>query len=100
MAGPFGVRVTGKALKNLHKPIRLSVKPLGCGGYSYKFEAAEQLRADDFLLHRNLCIDKDSMSFMSHDLVIDYKDTDFKKGFIVINPSEVSRCGCGESFTI
>ena len=32
--------------------------------------------------------------------VLDFEDTKFNSGFIFNNPNEVSRCGCGESFSV
>ena len=31
---------------------------------------------------------------------MDYKESKFSSGFEFENPNEISRCGCGESFTI
>lgn len=83
--------------------LRLSVKATGCSGNSYKMEyASDKIELDD-LIESNatqIYIPK-IYSWMLIGTTIDYITDELGNArFEFTNPNEVSRCGCGESFTV
>jgi len=82
--------------------IRIGVTKTGCSGYAYKIEFADQWRIDDYLsIHDDIYIwiTKDAHPLL-HGMTVDYSKTGLNEKFEFINPNEVGRCGCGESFTV
>ena len=83
--------------------IRLSLKTSGCNGYRYVIEVAKEQQADD----KAFPIESDFTIFVvdkwfeliqgSH---IEYNTKGLNKMVEIKNPSESSRCGCGESIAI
>ena len=107
------ITVTDKASKKIKQQlekrgsgvgIRLGVKNTGCSGYSYVMEYVDKYEAEpgvtnygqpDFVL---LVGFKDELYLAG--LEIDWAREGLNEGFKFINPNEVARCGCGESFKI
>lgn len=83
--------------------IRLTVKATGCSGNSYKMEYADKGIEGDDLVEDNgtrLYIPK-LYSWMLIGSTIDYITDELGNArFDFVNPNEISRCGCGESFQI
>ena len=87
--------------------LRVGIKGGGCSGFSYVIEFADgPPRAGDTVLEfsgedvstvRVYC-DKKSMIYLGGS-VLDFEKTLMYQGFKFKNPHEVSRCGCGHSFT-
>lgn len=81
--------------------LRLSVKPSGCSGNSYKMEyvgEADDVSGDD--VFGDLFVPK-MHSWMLFGMVIDYGSDDLgNEAFRFSNPNETGRCGCGESFMV
>ena len=82
--------------------LRLSVDGGGCAGFTYKFELAEGIEADDLVAETDgvkLVIDP-----MSLDLVrgsaVDFVEDLGGAAFRVTNPNAASGCGCGSSFSV
>ena len=72
--------------------LRLGVKTVGCSGYAYTFDMAQDVGPDDEL-------------FEGHSAKIDGSELDFvrdgfKQLFTVKNPNVDDTCGCGESFSV
>ncbi len=85
--------------------IRLNIKQTGCSGNSYKMEyikADDDLTKDDRIESNEAVIFIPKIySWMLFGLTVDYIVDDLGNSrFDFINPNEVGRCGCGESFTV
>jgi iron-sulfur cluster assembly protein len=88
--------------------IRVGIRGGGCSGFSYALEFDdEKPRAGDLVLEfpeegkltaRVFC-DKKSILYLGGS-VLDWEKTMMFQGFKFKNPHEVSRCGCGHSFTV
>jgi len=82
--------------------LRLGVKKVGCSGYAYTFEYANEVSADDQVFESHqvmLMVDAASLPF------IDGSEVDFVKAGLnetlkFNNPNAESQCGCGESFNL
>ena len=83
--------------------LRLSIKATGCSGHSYKMEYAENGTYNDDLIESNgasIYIPK-IYSWMLIGTTIDYITDELGNArFDFINPNEIGRCGCGESFQV
>ena len=82
--------------------LRVGIKTAGCWGLKYNIEYAKEVKpfeekvlVDDVLI----LIDPAATMFLIGSKM-DYKESKFSSGFEFENPNEISRCGCGESFTV
>tara|TARA_E500000178_G_C16977455_1_gene734074 strand:+ start:1025 stop:1375 length:351 start_codon:yes stop_codon:yes gene_type:complete len=82
--------------------LRVGIKTAGCSGLKYNIEYAKEIKPheekvliDDILI----LIDPAATMFLIGSRM-DYKESKFSSGFEFENPNEISRCGCGESFTV
>lgn len=108
---PAAVEGMRKQLEKRGTPnaaIRIGVRGGGCSGFSYAIEFDDdEPRKGDFVLEfeeegkakvRVFC-DKKSILYLGGS-VLDWEKTMMFQGFKFKNPHEVSRCGCGHSFTV
>lgn len=85
--------------------VRLNIKSTGCSGHSYAMEYAKESDdpSKDEAFEQNgasILIPK-LYSWMLFGMTIDYITDELGNArFDFINPNEVGRCGCGESFTV
>ena len=82
--------------------LRVGVKKVGCSGFAYTFDYADEVRAGDQLFeshNANVVVDADSLSFLDGSRV-DFVKEGFKETFKFDNPNVESECGCGESFNL
>jgi len=82
--------------------LRLGIKKVGCSGWAYVFDYADEVRADDatFEAHdARLVIDAESLPVLDG-AVLDFRKEGLKEAFKVENPNVDSTCGCGESFSV
>ena len=82
--------------------LRLGIKKVGCSGFAYTFDYADEVRADDQAFESNeakVLIDADSLSFLNG-ATLDFVKEGLNEGFKFNNPNEKDRCGCGESFNV
>jgi len=82
--------------------LRLGVKKVGCSGFAYTFDFADEVRAGDsaFEAHdATLVVDADSLPFVDG-ANLDFVKDGLKQMFTVDNPNVDNTCGCGESFSL
>jgi iron-sulfur cluster assembly protein len=82
--------------------LRVGVKKVGCSGYAYTFEYADEIHPGDQLFEAHnakLVVDADTLSFLDGSR-LDFVKEGFKQVFKFDNPNVNSTCGCGESFDI
>ena len=82
--------------------LRLGVKKVGCSGFAYTFDAADEVRAGDHPFEGHgatVVIDGESLSFLDGS-TLDFVREGFKQVFKVNNPNVDAMCGCGESFSV
>ena len=82
--------------------LRVGVRKIGCSGFAYTFDFADEVRAGDqqFESHDTaVVVDADGLAFLdgSH---IDYVKEGLKEMFKLDNPNIDNACGCGESFSL
>ena len=81
--------------------LRMFVQGGGCSGMSYGFSLDEVMNEDDFEIPfstSSILVDAMSMQYVSGS-TIDYQDDLSGSQFVIKNPSAVSTCGCGSSFS-
>ena len=82
--------------------LRIGVKKVGCSGFAYTFEFADEVRAGDsaFEAHEaTVVVDTDSLAFLDG-ARIDFVKDGLKQMFTLDNPNVDNTCGCGESFSL
>jgi iron-sulfur cluster assembly protein len=82
--------------------LRVGVKKVGCSGFAYTFEYADEVRPGDrsFEAHEaKVVVDAETLSFLDGSR-LDFVKEGFKQVFKFDNPNVDSTCGCGESFNI
>jgi iron-sulfur cluster assembly protein len=82
--------------------LRVGVKKVGCSGFAYTFEYADEMRPGDqwFEAHEaKVVVDAEALSFLDGSR-LDFVKEGFKQVFKFDNPNVDSTCGCGESFNI
>ena len=82
--------------------LRVGVRKVGCSGFAYTFDYADEVRAGDQQFESHdavVVVDADGLAFLdgSH---IDYVKEGFKEMFKLDNPNIDGACGCGESFSL
>ena len=82
--------------------LRLAVDGGGCSGFSYRFELADAIAADDHVSSTDgvqLVIDAVSLDLL-HGCTVDFVQSLGGSAFQVSNPNAASGCGCGASFSV
>ena len=82
--------------------LRVGVKKVGCSGFAYTFDYADEVRDGDRLFEAHdarVVIDAESLSFLNGTR-LDFVKDGFKQVFRLENPNVDSTCGCGESFSV
>ncbi len=88
--------------ENENLKLRVFVTGGGCSGFEYGFTFDEDMEDDDTQIEKQgvaLLIDPLSYQYLAGS-VIDYKEDLQGSRFVVTNPSAVTTCGCGNSFSI
>jgi iron-sulfur cluster assembly protein len=94
--------IARRAIPGLH--LRLGVKGSGgCAGFQYflDYESVDKRPSDiqfefDSVI---VLIDPKSLKLLSG-ATIDYESSLLKQSFVIDNPNERKRCGCGKSFDV
>lgn len=105
------INLTSKAAQHIkgvlskHSPsalMRIAIKPTGCSGYKYDFEATSSIVAKDSVFESGgvkLVIDSDSLKYLSG-CELDFVREGINTGLKFSNPNVQETCGCGESFSL
>lgn len=82
--------------------LRLGVKKVGCSGFAYTYDYADEVRAGDHAFEAHgaqVVVDAESYDFLEGS-TLDFVREGFKQVFKVDNPNVDATCGCGESFSV
>jgi iron-sulfur cluster insertion protein len=82
--------------------LRMFVQGGGCAGFSYGFTLDEERNEDDFDIEKDgihLLVDSMSAQYLQG-ATVDYKEDLMGSQFTIKNPTAVSTCGCGSSFSV
>lgn len=82
--------------------IKVGVRTAGCSGMSYVLEFVDQPAAGDieYESHGVSIFTTPKDLVYVNGLQMDWKRQGLNEGFEFINPNEMGKCGCGESFTV
>jgi iron-sulfur cluster assembly protein len=107
----MAIRVTESAAKQIQTQLakrgrglglRVGVKKVGCSGFAYTYDYADELLADDQLFESHgtkLVVDQKSLDFLNGS-TLDFVKEGLKQAFKFENPNVDAMCGCGESFSV
>ena len=105
------IELTENAAKQIRKQLaqrgrgiglRVGVKDVGCSGFGYTYDYADEVKADDHLIEAHdakLVVDAKSLEFLDGS-TLDYAKEGLKQVFKFTNPNVDATCGCGESFSV
>ena len=82
--------------------LRVGVKKVGCSGFAYTYDYADEVRADDELFESfgtKVVVDRKSLDFLTGS-TLDFVREGLKQAFKFVNPNVDATCGCGESFSV
>jgi iron-sulfur cluster assembly protein len=82
--------------------LRVGVKKVGCSGFAYTYDYADEVGADDKLFESHgtkVVVDSKSLDFLSGS-TLDFVREGLKQAFKFENPNVDAMCGCGESFSV
>ena len=82
--------------------LRDGVKDVGCSGFGYTYDYADEVRADDHLFEAHdakVLVDAKSLETLDGS-TLDFVKEGLKQVFKVTNPNVDATCGCGESFSV
>jgi iron-sulfur cluster assembly protein len=107
----MAIQVTENAARQIQKQLarrgrgiglRVGVKDVGCSGFGYTYDYADEVGADDRLFEAHdakLVVDAKSLEYLDGS-TLDYVKEGLKQVFKVTNPNVDATCGCGESFSV
>ena len=105
------IRVTENAAKQVRTQIakrghgiglRVGVKKVGCSGFAYTYDYADEVRPGDSLVEAHdakVVVDAESVAFLGGS-TLDFVKEGLKQTFKFENPNVDATCGCGESFSV
>lgn len=83
--------------------LRIFVEGGGCSGFQYGFGFADTQEEDDNVYELDgsvkVYVDMLSEQYLT-EVKVDYVKTLMSESFVISNPAETSRCGCGSSFSV
>lgn len=107
----MAINITENAAKQINNQLakrgkglalRIGVKKVGCSGYAYTFDYADEVRADDHLyeaFNAKVVLDEKTLPYIDGSN-FDFVTEGLKQCFKIDNPKVDSMCGCGESFNL
>ena len=107
----MAIQLTENAAKQIQKQLarrgrgiglRVGVKDVGCSGFGYTYDFADEVRAEDRLFEAHdakLVVDAKSLEVLDGS-TLDYVKEGLKQVFKFTNPNVDATCGCGESFSV
>ncbi len=107
----MAITLTENAAKQIRKQLakrgkglalRIGVKKVGCSGFAYTFDYADEVHTDDQLFesyNANVVVDARSFPFLDGSCV-DFVKEGLNDSFRFDNPNVDNTCGCGESFSL
>jgi iron-sulfur cluster assembly protein len=107
----MAIQLTESAAKQIQKQIaqrgkglglRVGVKDVGCSGFGYTYDYADEVRADDLTFEAHdakIVVDAKSLETLDGS-TLDYVKEGLKQVFKFTNPNVDATCGCGESFSV
>lgn len=82
--------------------LRVGVKKVGCSGFAYTFDYADEIQPGDHSFEDHdakVVVDADALSLLDGSR-LDFVKEGFKQVFKFDNPNVNGTCGCGESFSV
>ena len=82
--------------------LRIGVKQVGCSGYAYTYDYADEVLAEDHIFEgydAKVLLNNDTLRYIDGSQ-LDFVTEGLKQMFKVDNPKVSSMCGCGESFSL
>jgi iron-sulfur cluster assembly protein len=82
--------------------LRVGVKKVGCSGFAYTYDYADDVQPEDHLFESfgtKLVVDGKSLDFLKGS-TLDYVREGLRQAFKFHNPNVDATCGCGESFSV
>ncbi|MBA4141667.1 MAG: iron-sulfur cluster assembly accessory protein [Nitrosospira sp.] len=107
----MAITLTENAAKQIRKQLarrgkgvalRVGVKKVGCSGFAYTFDYADDVRSGDQIFESwdaNVVVDAASLPFLDGSR-IDFVRQGLNDSFRFDNPNVDNTCGCGESFSL
>jgi iron-sulfur cluster assembly protein len=107
----MAIQLTESAAKQIRKQLaqrgkgiglRVGVKDVGCSGFGYTYDYADEVRAGDNLFEAHdakVVVDAEALSFLDGS-TLDFVKEGLKQTFKFENPNVDATCGCGESFSV
>src|SRR5919106_2029611 len=80
--------------------LRVGVKKVGCSGFAYTYDYADDVGAGDQLFESHgtkVVVDQKSIDFLNGS-TLDFVKEGLKQAFKFENPNVDATCGCGEGF--
>ena len=82
--------------------LRVGVKKVGCSGFAYTYDYADEIGPTDVLFESHntrLVTDPTSLDVLKGS-TLDFVKEGLKQAFKFDNPNVDAACGCGESFSV
>ncbi|HKA45374.1 MAG TPA: iron-sulfur cluster assembly accessory protein [Burkholderiales bacterium] len=107
----MAIRLTESAAKQIRTQLarrgrgiglRVGVKEVGCSGFAYTYDYADEVHAGDSVFgaqDAKVVIDAESLTFIDGS-TLDYVKQGLSQSFKFENPNVDATCGCGESFSV
>ncbi|NDP38493.1 MAG: iron-sulfur cluster assembly accessory protein [Rhodoferax sp.] len=82
--------------------LRVGVKTVGCSGFAYTYELADEVRPDEqrFEAHGATLLIAPQNLLTLDGATLDFVTEGLKQSFQFDNPNVGNTCGCGESFSL
>ena len=107
----MAIQLTERAAQQIRKSLvkrgsgmglRLGIKKVGCSGFAYTFDYADQVGANDALFESHdakVVVDREALTYLDGS-TLDFVREGLKESFRFDNPNVKNECGCGESFSV